>query len=146
MSKSILGIDVSKDTLDVALLHDEQLLHIQIENNDKGFKILSQWLHKHRVQTVHACMEATGTYFEAVAGYFYQSGQQVSVVNPRRIKAYGESLLTRNKTDKSDAQVIAAFCRAQDPALWSPPEPAVSSINIAMGPWIDAMGVLMSSP
>lgn len=129
MSKSILGIDVSKDTLAVALLHDEQSLHIQIENNRSGFKQLSRWLRQHKVQSVHACMEATGTYFEAVAGHLYQSGQQVSVVNPRRIKAYGESLLTRNKTDKSDAQVIAAFCRAQEPALWSPPEPAVRELR-----------------
>jgi len=66
-------------------------------------------------------MEATGQYGDGVAEYLYQHGQQVSVVNPARIKHYGNSQLRRNKTDKADAELIADFCESQNPALWSPP-------------------------
>jgi transposase len=53
----------------------------------------------------------------------------VSVVNPLRIKAYGQSRLIRNKTDKLDAFLIADFCLSQKPPLWSPPEPAVREVQ-----------------
>jgi len=45
---------------------------------------------------------------------------RVSIVNPARIKAYGESELARNKTDKLDAGLIARFCRAHVPPAWVP--------------------------
>jgi len=47
-------------------------------------------------------------------------GMRVSIVNPARIKAYGESELARNKTDKLDAGLIARFCRAHIPPAWVP--------------------------
>lgn len=49
------------------------------------------------------------------------SGIQISIVNPSRVKAFGQSELTRNKTDKLDAALIARFCRAHKPAAWTPP-------------------------
>jgi transposase len=48
----------------------------------------------------------------------------VSVVNPARIKKYAESQLKRNKTDRLDAEIIADFCRTQQPPPWSPPSGA----------------------
>jgi transposase len=50
-----------------------------------------------------------------------RGGDPVSVVNPARIKAFGESELARNKTDKLDAGLIARFCRAHVPPGWVPP-------------------------
>ena len=44
----------------------------------------------------------------------------VSVVNPVRIKAFAQSELSRTKTDKKDAAVIARFCLALRPSLWKP--------------------------
>ena len=44
MEQVILGIDVSKDKLDVALLQGEQCLHKVIINNPKGFEQLGHWL------------------------------------------------------------------------------------------------------
>ncbi len=55
--------------------------------------------------------------------YLHQANQQVSIVNPARIKKYAESQLQRHKTDRLDAQVIADFCRTQEPRLWQPPAP-----------------------
>ncbi|RDD33931.1 Transposase IS116/IS110/IS902 family protein [Wolbachia endosymbiont of Cylisticus convexus] len=50
----------------------------------------------------------------------YDLGHNVSVVNPAQIKAFGKSELLRNKTDKSDAAMIARFCIANKPNLWKP--------------------------
>ena len=59
-----------------------------------------------------ACMEATGNWGLKLAGFLHDQGIGVSVVNPARIKAYGESELARNKTDELDTGLTARFCRA----------------------------------
>ena len=83
----------------------------------------------HRAQETHACLEATGQYGEAVAEYLFECGHQVSVVNPARIKRYGESKLHRNKTDKADAALIAEFCLKEKPALWQPLGPEIKHLR-----------------
>jgi transposase len=72
------------------------------------------------VAQVHACLEATGTYSEALATYLYDNGHQVSVVNPAATKAYAGAQLSRTKTDRVDAELIARFCQTQKPQLWKP--------------------------
>jgi transposase len=66
-------------------------------------------------------MEATGMYAFSVAEVLYNTHHRVSLINPARIKAYATSLLTRNKTDRLDAAIIADFCRTQSPPEWHPP-------------------------
>lgn len=118
----VLGIDVSKDKLDLALLdEDGQLWHKVITNNMAGLTELSRWLKLHQVEMLHACLEATGKYGEAVAKYLHQQGYHVSVVNPACIKGYAASKLQRNKTDKIDAKLIADYCRKEQPRYWNPP-------------------------
>jgi len=118
--QSVLGIDVSKDKLDVVLVSDRRSIHKVFSNNAPGHQHLQNWLIAQRVGQVHACLEATGQYGEVVAEHLYGSGQLVSVVNPARIKKYGESKLHRNKTDKADAALIAEFCQKENPQIWSP--------------------------
>lgn len=129
MSKSVVGIDVSKDTLDVVLLGEGRNHHAIMENNEAGFMEIHKWLRKHRARELHVCLEATGQYSTPIAEYLFAKNHQVSVVNPLRIKAYGQSRLIRNKTDKLDAFLIADFCLSQKPPLWSPPEPAVREVQ-----------------
>jgi transposase len=117
----ILGIDVSKAKVDVALsLSETKVMTATFDNTKAGFKQLQQWLLRQTKQPLHACLEATGRYGEAIAEYLFGQGHQVSVVNPSRIHAYGRSKLRRSKTDKSDALLIADFCATQHPPLWSP--------------------------
>jgi transposase len=120
MSKSVLGIDVSKATLDVELMFGDKELKRKFENSQKGFRILQGWLMSLHIDHVHACLEATGRYGEAVAEFLYEKGHRVSVVNPLRIKRYAESDLKRNKTDQADAHTIAGFCSVKDPRQWHP--------------------------
>lgn len=100
---------MSKDSLDVVYGNDRQQVHKIFANYPAGHKHLINWLATQRVGQVHVCLEATGQYGEEVAEYLFRSGYPVSVVNPARIKRYGESKLHRNKTDKADAFLIAEF-------------------------------------
>jgi transposase len=117
---STLGIDVSKGSLDVVLISDNRQVHKIFNNNSVGHKHLHNWLAAQRAGQLHACLEATGQYGEEVAEFLFRSGYAVSVVNPARIKRYGESKLHRNKTDKADAALIAEFCLKENPPFWSP--------------------------
>ena len=116
----ILGIDISKKKFDVALLRGDKLRHKHFNNDKKGFQTLSGWLEKQKVDSVIACMEATGIYGEALSEYLFDQGHAVSVVNPSQIKSFGQSEMVRVKTDKVDAGVIARFCAANKPSLWTP--------------------------
>ena len=127
--QNILGIDVSKDTLDVVLVTERGAFHKVISNTFRGYQSLENWLKARRVDKVHACLEATGQYGEAVSEYLFERGHQVSMVNPARIKRYGESKLHRNKTDKADAALIAEFCQKEKPSLWQPLSPEIKHLR-----------------
>lgn len=117
---AILGVDISKERFDVALLRGGKYKHKKFSNARKGFEDLSGWLRKLGTETLHACMESTGVYGEELAEYLYDQGFRVSVVNPARIKGFAQSELRRSKTDKLDASLIARFCAAMKPSLWTP--------------------------
>lgn len=120
----ILGVDVSKDKVDVALFEGKEKLGSgTFGNSGAGFKKLKKWLRKKGEEKVWVCLEVTGSYGEALAEHFFEAGHRVSVVNPARIKRYAQSQLRRSKSDKLDAMVIADFCRTQEPPLWQPPTP-----------------------
>jgi transposase len=121
MTFSIIGIDISKLKFDLCLLRDNgKLKHKVFPNNAPGFLQLSAWLEKQKVERVHACMEATGSYGESLATYLFEVGHQVSIINPVLIKAYANSRLSRTKTDKADATLIAQFCAERKPPAWAP--------------------------
>jgi transposase len=69
-------------------------------------------------------MEATGGWSEELAFFLHEHGHVVSIINPMQIRAFGQSELSRAKTDKADAGLIARFCAAMHPAPWEPPKPA----------------------
>jgi transposase len=117
---AILGIDISKTKFDVVLLEASKQRHKVFVNTEAGFNNLQAWLVKQQIGTLHACMEVTGQYGDNLATYLHNAGYRVSMVNPARIKAFGISQLTRNKTDKVDAQIIALFCQTLVPDAWSP--------------------------
>lgn len=129
MSEIILGIDVSKKTLDAALIFDNRILNKQFQNSFEGFKLLAAWLASLKITRVHACLEATGIYGEAVALFLHEGGHLVSVVNPLRIKGYGGANMRRNKTHRLDARLIADFCLTQKPESWQPPSEEVKQLQ-----------------
>jgi transposase len=142
MNNNILGIDVAKAKLDVALrLTDGSIRSKVVDNTAEGFRALSAFLQKQGVTELHACMEATGPYWEAVAEYLADAGFTVSVVNPAQIKAFGAAALVRTKTDRADARLIAQFCAAQRPEPWQAPSSALRELRalVARRHALDAM-------
>jgi transposase len=129
MSLTTLGIDISKDKFDVALLVNEGYQTGTFHNSKKGHQSLVNWLKKQQAKGAHVCIEATGRYGDALAMFLHKRGYEVSIVNPARIKAYGQSQLKRNKSDLEDAKLIAHFCATQKPHLWAPPPPEVQELQ-----------------
>ena len=120
-STAKLGIDVAKKSFHVALHGTGKVRHRQFANTPAGFAELAGWLQQHGAAQVHACLEATGSYSDALARYLQQAGHVVSLVNPARIKAFAQSRLVRTKNDKLDADLIARYCAEARPQAWTPP-------------------------
>jgi transposase len=119
-----LGIDVGKADFHCALLSDGRSKPNSFPNSQKGFERLRSWLRNRGVDRVHACLEATGGWSEELALFLQEQGHAVSLVNPMAIKSFGQSELSRTKTDKADAALIARYCGAMQPRLWEPPSPS----------------------
>ncbi|HUR21515.1 MAG TPA: transposase [Vicinamibacterales bacterium] len=74
-------------------------------------------------------LESTGTYGEADATALVEAGHRVSIVNPATVKAFAQSQLRRTKTDGVHADVLADFCAAMAPPLWTPWPPEVRALQ-----------------
>lgn len=130
MTLPTLGIDIAKLKFNVCLINlGGKLKHKVFANTAEGSQRLVAWLTKQGAQHTHACMEATGAYGEALALHLHAAGHRVSVVNPAAIKAFAGSRLSRTKTDRVDAELIARFCRAQQPPAWTPPAAEVRQLQ-----------------
>ncbi len=128
--EAIVGIDVAKEKLDVALrLRSGKWKTKVVANKPAGFEALRAWLAKQGVLRAHVCMEATGVYWEAVAEDLADHGFAVSVVNPKQIKSTGEALGIRSKTDEIDAKLIGEFCAMRNPPLWQAPSASVRRLR-----------------
>ncbi|WP_077188052.1 transposase, partial [Wolbachia pipientis] len=108
---------------------DSKKRHKVFQNNQDGFAKLVVWCNGHGANLTHLCLEATSWYGEDLATFMHDLGHNVSIVNPAQIKAFGKSELLRNKTDKSDAAMIARFCIANKPALWKPITPEMRHLR-----------------
>lgn len=116
----VVGIDVAKLTLDVAVLLNHKSEYLQVSNDELGWIELDKWLRMLDAEGSHICMESTGIYSQGVAHFFHEHGYLVSIVNPLRTRSFARSLLQRNKTDKGDAHTIALYCQRMQPDLWHP--------------------------
>ena len=125
MAQAVLGIDVSKQTLDVSIIINGKPWHRTFDNTDAGCRALLAWLNQARSGPVHACLEATGRYSMLAALALHDAGHAVSLINPAQVHDFIRSRLGRNKTDKADSGHIREFGERLDPPLWTPPSPAL---------------------
>jgi transposase len=125
MSLPPLGLDLAKLKFNACLAREGGKLRHKIFSNDpNGFAQLSGWLSQQGVERAHACMEATGTYGDALATYLHAAGHTVSRVNPAAIMAYARSHLSRTKNDRVDADIRP---RSQFRATAGPAQNALST-------------------
>lgn len=131
MSEHAVGIDVSKRKLDVCMARGDKFKSKALSNAPTGHRQLLDWLNDRGLDQADTpiCLEATGPYSEAVATVLADAGWRVSVVNPARVKGFAQSQLSRNKTDKADARLLAVFARSVELERWSPPSHAQRALR-----------------
>jgi transposase len=110
-TSSYVGIDVSKDRLDVAVLGQERVW--QVDNTQEEIACLVQQMAELQPELI--VVEATGGYQRAVVDALFHAGLSVAVVNPARIRQFARACGLLAKTDKLDAQVLAEFGRRVQP-------------------------------
>jgi len=120
---AVLGLDVAKESVQAELRPiSGGKRRFAFANKQSGFKQLGRVLEQHPGAMVHAGLEATGPYSQALALWLHLQGHRVSLLNPRRVKEYARSAGLRNKTDALDAGVIADFLYAhRHLPTWRPP-------------------------
>jgi transposase len=108
-----VGIDVSKDRLDVHLCPSNEAFAVTREEN--GLHDLVARLRKRKPELV--VLEATGGYEVKVAASLAAAGLPLAVVNPRQIRDFARALGRLAKTDAIDAGVIALFAERIRPQV-----------------------------
>jgi transposase len=110
-TSSYIGIDVSKDRLDVAVLGEE--CSWQVDNTPDGIAELVQQMAEMQPELI--VVEATGGYQRAVVEALFWAGLAVAVVNPARVRQFARACGLLAKTDKLDAQMLAVFGQRVQP-------------------------------
>ena len=115
-----VGIDVSKDHLDIAVRPGGEAF--TVERNAAGVEQLAGRL---RLLSPHVvALEATGGFETVAAATLAAAGLPVVIVNPAQVRAFAKAIGQRAKTDPIDAAVIAHFADATRPQVRPLPDEA----------------------
>ena len=114
--QTVVGIDISKATLDAAIRSAD--LAASFANTGKGRRELLKWLTDHSVEK--AVMEATGGYEISCRKLLASAGLEVVVVDPKRVRHFARSAGQLAKNDPIDAQMIAWFGEVFDDLIGRP--------------------------
>jgi transposase len=118
MDAIVVGIDVSKDRLDVAVRPSGELF--VVGRDAEGLQSLIERLA--RLSPAIVAVEATGGFETVVAASLAAARLAVVVVNPAQVRAFAQALGRRAKTDPIDAGVIAHFAEATRPQIRALPD------------------------
>jgi transposase len=111
MNALYLGIDVAKDSFDVA--SDPAGLKLSLPNDPKGRHKLLDTLQTHAVALI--VLEATGGYERDLVADLLHAGLKVVVANPRQVRDFARGIGQLAKTDGIDAAVLAHFGQVVQP-------------------------------
>ena len=124
-----VGIDVSKDSLQVCLSVIDTMGKVTINGSSKlsnkatAFAGMLTWVNKHcqnKTVPVRYLMESTGVYHEQLAWYLFQQDLAVSIILPNKAKHYLKRIGNKSKNDKIDARGLAQMGLEQCLPLWQP--------------------------
>ena len=109
ITQLFIGIDVSKDTLDVSVTSgDSRFDSRSVTNDAKGFAELFEWLTKFgTLESWRMTLEATSAYHRAFVLWFAEKGVAVLVLNPKQARDLARGLGILRKNDATDAKVLA---------------------------------------
>ena len=119
-----IGIDISKERFEALLPGQKSQSYA---NGPAGFRRLLKALA--RVPGApHVILEPTGGYERKLVAALHKAGIALSLVNPRKVRAFARAQGRLAKTDRIDAQVLADFGVTMNPPLSLPPSPAVQEL------------------
>lgn len=131
----VVGIDISKHTLDIALVQHEQRRSLQLANNDEGFAQLIQWLSQHqaRAEETIICMENTGLYDDRLLEAMTIVGYRCALEKTTALKKVPPE--HHRKDDRFDAALLAEYARRFEDklTLWRAPKPVIEEIRLLYG-------------
>jgi transposase len=110
-----IGIDVAKDSLDVAWGTSGKLSRLQADNSREGIASLLKKLPL--PEGARLVVEATGGYQSRLVTALLEADYRVAVVNPRQVRDFAKALGILAKTDRLDAAVLARFGQQVQPRL-----------------------------
>jgi transposase len=123
-AKSNVGIDVSKDWLDVHVLPADERL--RVPNTYQGVRQLKRWLMRFDLALV--AVEATGKWHRHVQRSLAASTIPVAIVDPFRVRMFAKAQGIFAKTDRLDARVLASFAAVMTPSVRPPAPQALTEL------------------
>lgn len=124
--RTVVGIDISKDRLDVACLPEAVRSFSGFDNDTKGHAALVAWLNEVSPRLI--VLESTGGYQRVLVAALAAAGLPVVVVNPRQVRDFARALGVLAKTDAIDAMVLARFGDKVNPTLRPLPDAESSAL------------------
>jgi transposase len=123
-AKCSVGIDVSKEKLDVCVLPSGE--YLTVANSREGIRRLKRWLaHFDLALTV---VEATGKWHRQLWRSLHSSAIPVAMVDPFKVRMFAKATGILAKTDRLDAAVLARFAAVMTPAIRPPPPQALEEL------------------
>ena len=108
--KVVVGVDVSKDSLAVAVFTEKEEFSFDSKNNGKSFeKELSKFVKVSNPSEILVVMENKGVYYLKLYYYLNDRGYSVAIVNPFVIKKFSEKEMKRVENDKVNSKIIAEY-------------------------------------
>ena len=139
MIKAHLGIDVSKDKLDLGWLRDPKTLKKKTKvfpNKLNQFTALASWILKNtkaEPDQVFITIEPSNVYHEAIIHFLHEQGFKVFLANTGLTKKFMESIGAIHKTDKADSISLARYGHSlPEPRLWQPEPVEVRELKALM--------------
>lgn len=142
---TIMGIDVSKDSLALACWQQDQARVLEgVPNTPAGWEFLKSRLPEPAAEgtSVSVVLEPTGGYELGVALWAHQQGWQVHLPNPRQVRDWAKGQGHRAKSDRLDAQVLAKYGAKEQPPAWHPLPSQVSELEALLRRRDDVTGLL----
>lgn len=113
MTLYTIGVDISKARLDVHRLPGGEAR--SFGNDKRGFRGLIRWFRSFDVERI--VYEPTGAYHRGFEDALAAAGMPLAKVNPLQARRFAQASGTRAKTDRADAQTLAAMGLALKPGI-----------------------------
>ena len=133
-NRTIVGIDVARDKVDVALRGGPEG---SFPNTPAGRRQLVKWVRQHQVDK--AVLEASGGYERSWARLLQEAGLEVWIVDPRRVRRFAQSAGQLAKSDRIDARMIAWFGETFADGVGRQPDPAREELDRLVSARTDLM-------